>query len=176
MSFPPQQHCSNCINKIEQYDDFLVTIGKERIEGFIRLCNIVTSETQPLTIMCFVCWVQFEDDVPLLKFCSPTTAIVCLQDNDRPNMAFHKRERVDIQSLIWPLFTSEKEPLIFKESKVTVYIDDEKHKEIVGCTTIEQVIKVASQGGQRLCPTVVDKSGRKVEDLGIFILDTSSSS
>ena len=99
--------------KIEQYDDYLVTIGKERIEGFIRLCNIVTSEIQPLTITCFACWVQFEDDVPLLKFCSPTTAIVRLQGNDRPNMAFHKRERVDIQLPIWSLFTSEEEPLIF---------------------------------------------------------------
>ena len=82
-----------------------------------------------MTFTCFSCWIQFEEGIPQQKFCSPTNVIGQLQNYDPPQIAFHKEQIVDVESL----FTSKTKALIFKESKVTVSIDDKKHKEIIGC-------------------------------------------
>ena len=152
------------------YQSYLVTINNNRIQGVRELNEIVTSTSQPLTFTYFSCWVQFEEQVPVEKFCLPTIPIASLQNNNPPFIGFHKGKRVKMGSQIWSLLTSQSDPLIFKVPRIMVCIEGKKHDIACdGISAVAKFVEVASKKVGAALHSPVDQSGSRVTDIDKFI-------
>ena len=158
---------------IEKFHEYLITLRKERVAGIIILGDITTSQDQPLIIEKFSCWIQCEDDPVVMFPCRPSIVIYNLP-NSLP-IAFHKGERIDSGLEIWALFTSKTDPLIFKDSKLTINIDGSEVKTKVVCDNIEGLFQEAEKKiNSEVNHVAYNKDGKRIDDLNAFILGTKS--
>jgi len=156
---------------MEDYHNYLIMVNNEQFDALDELDDITTSEDHPLIIQIFSYFDQYESGPVTQQFCCPTTSILNLP-NFLPN-AFHKGRRVDCSLSIWSLFTSQTDPLIFKDSNITIVIDGTK-KEMKGAyNNLNDLFAWAShEFNCEVDHVAYNKNGGVICDLDDFLLHT----
>jgi len=160
------------IDNIKQY---LITVNKDRVLACLNLDAIKTSRDHPLIIEKFSYYVRYKDEVTVFKkYCNPTTSISQLPG--ALELAYHKGKKIDQDLAIWQLFTSKTDPLIFKDSKLTMCIEGRNISTEIPLENVDHLFSHATTKiGSKVEGVAYDHYGRKIHNLDVFYRETNSS-